>query len=228
MLNRRFDRILSIAILASVIVVCIGSVPNINPMIRQWLYVLEWVFTGIFTLEYIIRIKSARKPLRYVFSFFGLVDLVSTLPSYLALFLPVAHSFLVIRILRLLRIFRVLKLANYTAEANFLITALFASRRKISIFLVTVMSIVLVVSTVMYLVEGPENGFDSIPRAMYWAIVTITTVGYGDIAPHTVLGQVLASFLMLIGYTIIAVPTGILSSEMMKSKSCPSCGHKIE
>ncbi|MEI6806340.1 MAG: ion transporter [Myxococcaceae bacterium] len=226
-LYESFELILLCVILASVVAVCLESVTQIREQYGFWLSGLEWMFTVLFTVEYLIRIYMTQRRLEYVFSFYGLVDLMSTLPSYLAIVLPGAHSFLVVRILRLLRVFRILKLGSYMDEANYLTRALWASKRKIAVFLVGVMTIILVSATLMYLVEGPENGFDSIPRAIYWAIVTITTVGYGDISPHTFLGQILASGLMLVGYTIIAVPTGIISAEMGKTQICKTCGSNL-
>lgn len=227
--GRAFDIVLLWAVVISVAAVCLDSVVAVREQYGDWLRILEWTFTLLFTLEYSARILSARNRWQYVFSFYGLVDLLSTIPTYLSIFIPGAHSFLVVRILRLMRVFRILKLGNYTDEANYLVAALMASRRKITVFLLSVMTIILVAATLMYLIEGPENGFDSIPRALYWAIVTITTVGYGDISPHTVFGQILASGLMLVGYTIIAVPTGIVSAEMGKAhKTCQTCGSRVD
>lgn len=188
-LGKAFDIVLLWVIVMSVVAVCLESVADIREQYGFLLHGLEWIFTALFTFEYLARIFSAPKRLKYIFSFYGLVDLVATLPSYLAVVLPGAHSFLIIRILRLLRVFRILKLGSYMDEANYLTSALWASKRKISVFLLGTMTIILVSATVMYLVEGAENGFDSIPRSIYWAVVTITTVGYGDISPHTVVGQ---------------------------------------
>jgi voltage-gated potassium channel len=229
--GRAFDIILLWAIVISVVAVCLDSVVAIREQYGDWLRILEWAFTLMFTVEYVARILSAHDRWQYAFSFYGLVDLFSTIPTYLSILLPSTHSLLAVRILRLMRVFRILKLGNYTHEANYLMAALLASRRKITVFLLSVLTIILVAATLMYLIEGPENGFDSIPRALYWAIVTITTVGYGDISPHTVLGQMLASVLMLVGYTIIAVPTGIVSAEMRKSHhhaACKNCGEKLD
>jgi voltage-gated potassium channel len=195
------------------------------------LRVVEWGFTLLFTFEYALRLLAVRAPLRYAASFFGIVDLLAILPSYTSLFLPGAHSLLVIRALRLLRIFRVLKLARYSSESRQLVRALRASRAKITVFLGAVLSLALVLGTVVYWVEGPDRGFTSIPRAMYWAIVTMTTVGYGDIAPQTVIGQTVAAGVMILGYAIIAVPTGIVSAELTQQRHeelnallCPECG----
>lgn len=227
--GRAFDIVLLWAVLISVAAVCLDSVVAVREQYGDWLRILEWAFTLVFTLEYMARIFSAKDRWQYAFSFYGLVDLFSTIPTYLSIFIPGAHSFLVVRVLRLMRIFRILKLGNYMSEANYLSNALIASKRKIAVFLLSVMTIIMIAATLMYLIEGPENGFDSIPRAIYWAIVTITTVGYGDISPHTVFGQILASGLMLVGYTIIAVPTGIVSAELGKTaKTCQTCGSKVE
>jgi voltage-gated potassium channel len=185
----------------------------------------------MFTLEYLARLWTVPNKRKYVFSFFGLVDLMSILPAYLGLFFGGSHSFIVIRTIRLLRIFRILKLSQFVGEGQNLVTALKASRYKVIVFLFTVVTTVIIMGTVMYMVEGPENGFTSIPRGIYWSIVTMTTVGYGDIAPRTDLGQMLASLLMIMGYGVIAVPTGIVSAEMVSMKSreklstqlCPHC-----
>ncbi|MES2504224.1 MAG: ion transporter [Myxococcota bacterium] len=234
-LGKFFDIVLLVTILGSVLVVCLDSVREIRLEHGLMLRRAEWVFTLLFTLEYLGRVISVRKPLAYIFSFYGLVDLVAVLPTYLAVIVPSAHSLLVVRIFRMLRVFRILKLGPYLAEAQMLSAALRGSRRKILVFLLSVITIVLVAATLMYLIEGEENGFDSIPRAMYWAIVTVTTVGYGDISPHTVGGQCLASILMIVGYTIIAVPTGIVSSEFMRAQNkssddahCKTCGSALE
>jgi voltage-gated potassium channel len=191
----------------------------------------EWFFTLLFTAEYAVRLWCTRTPLRYARSFFGVVDLISILPTYLSLVLYGAQALLTVRALRLLRIFRILKLGQYTSEASHLGHALSRSRQKITVFLAVVATLVLVLGSLMYLVEGPGNGFTSIPRAVYWAIVTLTTVGYGDITPHTVTGQVLASVVMILGYGIIAVPTGIVTVEMGRevvatsaARACRRCG----
>ena len=227
---KAFDIVLLIAIFLSVIVVLLDSVVSLNEKYGEIFYVLEWAFTILFTLEYILRIYSAKKPFKYIFSFYGVIDLLSILPTYLSAFLVGSHYLVVIRILRLLRVFRVLKLARFVGAADTLRTALRNSRAKIIIFMEVVLTIVVIVGSIMYLIEGPENGFDSIPKSIYWAIVTLTTVGYGDIAPNTPLGQILASMLMITGYAIIAVPTGIITTEMSKissnkiqQKECSSC-----
>ncbi len=213
--GRRFDVILLWLIVLSIAVVMLESVSSINNEHGFFLYNIEWVFTILFTLEYIGRIISIKKPFKYIFSFFGIVDLLSILPSYLGLFLFTGpNSFTTLRILRLIRIFRVLKLIGFLKEARFLKRSLIASRDKITVFLLAVFMVVTIMGTVMYIIEDPSSGFDSIPRSIYWAIVTLTTVGYGDISPQSELGQLLASMIMLIGYAIIAVPTGIVSSEM--------------
>lgn len=212
--GRLFDLALIIAILASVGVVVVDSVGSLAARHGTLLDVLEWMFTFLFTVEYVARLSSVRHPLRYATSFFGIVDLVAILPSYLALFVPEANLLLDVRILRLLRVFRIFKLAAYVGEFRSLGEALAASRRKILIFLSIVLMIVLLMGTLMYVVEGPAHGYTSIPVAMYWAVVTMTTVGYGDIAPQTDLGRLVASVMMLLGWGIIAVPTGIVSAEM--------------
>jgi voltage-gated potassium channel len=224
-----FDIILLIAILLSVATVMLESVESIALLYGEELRIIEWTFTVLFTLEYIARIISIGKPLKYVFSFYGIIDLISLIPTYLGIFITGTHTLAVIRSIRLLRVFRILKLAQFISEANVLIRALKASRPKIVVFLFALLSLTFILGTMMYLIETPENGFTSIPRSIYWAIVTLTTVGYGDIAPQTVLGQTLASFIMIIGYAIIAVPTGIVGAEIAKTsinlntQSCPSC-----
>lgn len=228
--GRLFDLVLILSIALSVLAVMLDSVSEIKQAYGQELYAIEWFFTILFTIEYFLRIFAVRYPLYYVTSFFGVVDLLAIAPTYLSLLIPGSQYLLVIRLLRVLRIFRVLKLAKYLGEANMLMSALAASRRKIAVFLFTVMTIVIVVGSLMYLVEGEENGFTSIPRSVYWAIVTITTVGYGDISPRTGLGQMLASLLMILGYGIIAVPTGIVTVEIARASDeryemrvCPGC-----
>lgn len=212
--GRLFDVLLITAILASVGVVIVDSVGSLAARHGALLDVLEWMFTFLFTVEYAARLSCVRHPLRYATSFFGIVDLLAILPSYLVLFIPEANLLLDVRILRLLRVFRIFKLAAYVGEFRALGAALAASKRKILIFLSIVLMIVLLMGTLMYVVEGPEHGYTSIPVAMYWAVVTMTTVGYGDIAPQTDLGRLVASVMMLLGWGIIAVPTGIVSAEM--------------
>lgn len=213
--GKRFDVLLLVAILFSVLAVMLESVSAISEAFGEELRILEWFFTLLFTIEYFARIYVIKKKLRYVTSFFGLVDLLSIIPTYLSLFFAGTHTLLVIRSLRLLRVFRVMKLVRYLEEAGNLSNALKASKAKIMVFLGTVFILVVLVGTVMYLIEGPEHGFTSIPTSIYWAVVTLTTVGYGDIAPETVMGQALAAVIMIMGYGIIAVPTGIVSAEMV-------------
>jgi voltage-gated potassium channel len=216
---KAFDVILIIAILTSVAVVMLDSVSRFQAQYGELLIRLEWIFTILFTIEYALRLMTARDVRRYAFSFYGLVDLFSVLPTYLGLILPGGQYLIVIRILRVLRIFRVLKLAQYVGEANLLTQALRESRYKITVFVFTVMTIVAVVGSLMYLIEGPESGFTSIPRGVYWAVVTLTTVGYGDIAPASAVGQGLAAVVMIMGYGIIAVPTGIVTAELVQASS---------
>jgi voltage-gated potassium channel len=224
-----FDILLLWAILLSVATVMVESVESIRTLYGTELKVIEWTFTIFFTLEYFARIIAIGKPLKYIFSFYGIIDLISIIPTYLGLFISGTHTLSIIRSIRLLRVFRILKLVQFISEANVLIAAFKASRAKIIVFLFAVLSLTFILGTLMYLIETPEAGFTSIPRSIYWAIVTLTTVGYGDIAPQTVLGQTLASLIMIIGYAIIAVPTGIVGSELAKTKtntntqSCPQC-----
>jgi voltage-gated potassium channel len=230
--GKAFDVALIVAIMLSVLVIMLESVAAYRQEYGTALRVLEWVFTGLFTLEYLLRLYSVGRPLSYARSFFGIDDLVSVLPTYLSLFFVGAQSLLVIRAIRLLRIFRVLKLAHYLGEADVLRQALFASRPKITVFLIAVLNIACIMGALMYLIEGEASGFNNIPVSMYWAIVTMTTVGFGDIAPKTPQGQFLAAILMLMGYGIIAVPTGIVGAEIAKAgrakpvsnQACPACG----
>jgi voltage-gated potassium channel len=231
--GRLFDILLIIAIFASVLVVMLESVDRMRLAYGPLLYNLEWLFTILFTIEYALRLIVVRRPLRYARSFFGIVDLLSIIPTYLSLFVGGLQTLLVIRVFRLLRLFRVFKLVHYVAEANVLVRALHASRPKITVFLGAVLSITTIAGALMYLVEGPEAGFTSIPKGMYWAIVTLTTVGFGDITPLTPLGQALASLLMILGYGVIAVPTGIVSVELARAtnppaltQACPTCGRE--
>jgi voltage-gated potassium channel len=224
-----FDLALLVAIGISIAVVMLESVEPYRSAHIVLLRNFEWTFTILFTLEYIVRLLCVRRPWRYAFSLLGIIDLFAFLPGYLSLLTPSANYLLTIRVLRLLRVFRILKLAHYLDEGQILITALRGSRRKITVFVFTVFTIVLIVGTLMYLIEGPENGFDSIPHGVYWAIVTLTTVGYGDITPHTLLGRALACFIMIMGYGIIAVPTGIFSVELHQAaqarnaRTCSNC-----
>lgn len=215
--GKLFDVVLLFVILASILIVLLESVKSINADYSDTFDVLEWVITILFSLEYIARIICVQKPFRYIFSFYGIIDLLSTIPKYLSLFFAGAHSLAALRGLRLLRVFRILKITRYVGASTNLTSALIASRAKIVVFLFAVLIISIIVGTLMYLVEGEEAGFSSIPRSIYWCIVTLTTVGFGDIAPQTPLGQLIASFLMILGYGIIAVPTGIVSAEYSKS-----------
>lgn len=236
--GKTFDLVLIAAILLSVAAILVDSIPSVHLRFKDTLKWVEWSFTLVFTLEYLVRIYCSPNPRRYIFSFYGLVDLLSILPSYIGLVYPAARHFIVLRILRVLRIFRILKLIRYMGEANLLFRALNAARRKIFIFLFWVMTIVVVFGALMFIIEGPANGFTSIPRSIYWAVVTITTVGYGDITPHTPLGQAIASLAMLTGYAIIAVPTGIISAELFAEvqhsksnrvcKHCARVGHDLD
>ncbi len=236
--GKAFDVALLISIVVSVLAVMLESVAAVRASHGFALDVVEWVFTVLFTVEYVLRIVAVRRPILYVGSFFGIVDLLATLPTYLSLLFPGAESLLVIRGLRLLRIFRVFKLGRFLGEASVLQRALATSRHKIAIFLGTVVILVTILGAAMYLIEGPENGFTSIPIAIYWAIVTMTTVGYGDLAPQTVAGQALAALVMVLGYSILAVPTGIVTAEIVEeavgrkvsTRGCPSClseGHTM-
>ena len=230
--GKGFDVLLIISILLSVVVVMLDSVQYYNNKYGDILYIMEWIFTLLFTVEYFLRIYCINKPLIYMRSFFGIIDILSIIPTYISIFFPASRYLSIIRILRVLRIFRVLKLIFYIGEANILMDALVSARRKIIVFLFFIFTLATIIGSVMYLVEGEANGFTSIPRSIYWAIVTITTVGYGDISPQTALGQFLASFAMIIGYATIAVPTGIISAEYstMKQKFnntvCPDCGNE--
>jgi voltage-gated potassium channel len=228
-LGKFFDVGLLATIFVSVIAVMLESVADIRARYGAVLHTLEWAITASFTLEYVLRLISVERPARYARSFFGLVDLLSILPSYLSLLLPGSQSLLVVRALRLLRIFRIFKLSRFLGEANVLRQALRASSRKVLVFIGTVVVIVTIVGAAMFVIEGPEHGFTSIPHSMYWALVTMTTVGYGDIAPETTLGKLLASVVMLTGYGIIAIPTGIVTAELVglgrppTTRSCPHC-----
>ncbi|MCE9684873.1 ion transporter [Shewanella sp. AS16] len=230
--GRYFDLALILCIVLSVALVFLDTIRSINQEYSQLIRGLEWVFTVIFTLEYGLRLYSSTKPLAYARSFYGVVDLLSILPSYLAIFIPGANVTLVIRVLRLFRIFRVLKLLRYLSEGNVLLKAILQSGRKVFIFFFSVSLIIMVLGAIMYVVEGPVNGFSSIPKSIYWTVVTITTVGYGDITPKTNLGQAIAAFTMLLGYSIIAIPTGILtveiSQEMNRSRDLRRCSNCLK
>lgn len=219
--GRLFDLTLIWLIIFSVCVVLIGSVDTVQDRFGIELKWLEWFFTGIFSVEYCARLWCAPRPFGYVRSFYGIVDLLAILPSYLALFVPGLHVLIDVRVLRLLRLFRLLKLTAYVVEYASLARALYASRRKIFVFLSFVAMVVLIMGTIMYVVEGPENGFTSIPISVYWAIMTMTTVGFGDIVPHSDLGRVVSSIMMLLGWGILAVPTGIVSAEFVSQKEQP-------
>ena len=217
--GKLFDIVLLIVILYSVVIVMLESIPRIDENYHDFLNISEWAVTILFTIEYILRIVCIRKPGKYIFSFFGIVDLLSTIPKYLSFFVVGSQYITAFRALRLLRVFRILKLVRYVGESNNLLRALRASRAKIFIFVFFVLIISVLLGTIMYLVEGPEHGFNSIPHSVYWTIVTLTTVGYGDISPETGVGQLIATFIMIIGYGIIAVPTGIVTVEYSKQRS---------
>ncbi|WP_143962892.1 ion transporter [Litoribacter populi] len=230
--SKAFDVVLLILILGSVVVAMLDSVAGYRLVYGDLFYILEWVFTILFTIEYLLRLWLTRRVAGYVFSFYGIVDFLAILPAFLSLIIVDTQFLVVVRALRLLRVLRILKLGRYMMEATQLREALWASRRKIQIFIGSVVTIVLVMGTIMYIVEGPEAGFTSIPTSMYWAIVTLTTVGYGDIIPITPVGKFMSSFIMLLGYGIIAVPTGIVTAEMSAQMykrrgeelvDCPSC-----
>lgn len=229
--GKGFDVLLIIAILMSVMAVMLESVTYVKAQYGSWLIGAEWFFTLAFTIEYALRLVAVRHPWRYATSFYGVVDLLSIIPTYLSVLIPGINSLLVIRILRILRVFRVLKLFRYMSEAEMLVQALKSGRRKVMVFLYSVITIVVVFGSIMYLIEGPANGYTSIPKSIYWAIVTLTTVGYGDISPSTPIGQFIASAVMITGYAIIAVPTGIYTAELANqiriqrdARGCPGCG----
>ncbi len=231
-LAKAFDLILIFSIFCSVISVMLSSIDDMQQQYSQIFFYIEWFFTLLFTIEYILRLICVRKPWLYCRSFFGIVDFLSIIPTYLSFLFPSVKYMLVVRIFRLLRVFRILKLSEYLGEAQVLLSALSKSRHKILVFLYTVVTLVVIFGSLMYVVEGGDAGFTSIPQSVYWAIVTMTTVGYGDIAPQTTFGQIIASFMMIMGYGIIAVPTGIYSSELLKAnkmarinnEACPDCG----
>lgn len=230
--GKLFDIILLIVILASIVLVMLESVKSIDAKYHNFLNISEWVITFLFSLEYIARIISVKKPFKYIFSFYGIIDLLSTIPKYLSLFFIGSHSLVAIRALRLLRVFRILKLARYIGETNNFVRALKASRARIFVFISFILILCTILGTIMYLIEDDSSGFTSIPESVYWAIVTLTTVGYGDIAPVTPIGQFIASIVMILGYAIIVIPTGIITSEIVKdslknvhtnTQSCPNC-----
>ncbi|MGZ8412012.1 MAG: ion transporter [Gemmatirosa sp.] len=236
--GRAFDLALIVLVLLSVAIVSLETVSGLSAGAYRALRAAEWTLTALFTIEYVLRLIAVRRPLAYMTSFFGMVDALAILPTYVSLVFPGAQALLVVRVLRLLRVFRVLKLSRYLSEAAVLARALRASARKIAVFLLTVSTLVVVIGSLMFVVEGPEHGFTSIPTSMYWAVVTLTTVGYGDISPKTPLGQLLASAVMILGYGIIAVPTGIVTAELTQGRAhpvsgqaCPSCtaeGHDVD
>ena len=231
--SEMFDVVLLFMIFGSIFVAILDSVASLRAQFGEYFLLMEWIFTALFTIEYFLRVWLSRKPSGYIFSFFGLVDLLAILPTYLSFFVLNSQLFTVVRALRLLRVIRILKLGRYVAEAEYLTKSLKSSSHKILIFIGFVITIVLIMGTFMFIIEGPEHGFTSIPVGMYWAIVTLTTVGFGDIYPVTPLGQLVSSLIMLLGYAIIAVPTGIVSSEMASQKrkdeklqennTCPKC-----
>ena len=216
--GKLFDLVLLFVIIASIVLVMLESVKSIDSKYHDLLNILEWVVTILFSLEYIARIITVNKPIKYITSFYGIIDLLSTIPKYISLIFAGTHALVALRALRLLRVFRILKLARYLGASNNLLQALKASRAKISVFLFAVIIAAIILGTIMYLVEGEENGFTNIPKSVYWCIVTLTTVGFGDIAPSTPLGQFIASLVMILGYGIIAVPTGIVSAEYTSQK----------
>lgn len=229
--GRTFDAILIVMIVLSVLVIMLDSVRAWHTMYAEAFEVIEWGFTILFTIEYLLRLYSMPNRWRYATSFFGIVDLLSILPGYLSLFIPNAQNLLIVRILRILRIFRILKLTRYLEQANFLLVAIKSSRQKIIVFFTFILTLVTISGALLYVVEGHENGFTSIPKSIYWAIVTFATVGYGDMTPKTPAGQFIASVVILLGYTVLAVPTGILSSELTRAHNdieqaieCPHCG----
>ena len=235
--GRAFDIGLLVSILVSVLAVMLESVTAIRREYGGVLRAVEWAITAVFTVEYVLRLMAVDRPWRYARSFFGVIDLLAVVPTYLTLVLPQAQPLIVVRAIRLLRVFRILKLAHFVGEGQQLIQALRASRRKITVFLGGIVTLVVISGTLMYIIEGEEHGFTSIPTSMYWAVVTMTTVGYGDIAPRTPLGRLLAAALMILGYAIIAVPTGIVSVElantgrMVSRQACPACsaeGHDVD
>ncbi|MEI6948904.1 ion transporter [Paraflavisolibacter sp. H34] len=244
--GKLFDIVLLWIIVLSVIVVILESMPGLNRQYQQLFYIVELIFTGLFTVEYLLRVLVSPRPFKYIFSYLGIIDLLSVLPFYLGLIVPGYHYFMVLRLLRMLRVFRILRLFRFVRESEYLFQALKASMYKVIVFILFVVTLVILLGTIMYVVEGPSHGFTSIPNSIYWTIVTITTVGYGDITPETGLGKWIASLIMLCGYAIIAVPTGIVTVEMVRhrpggkvcnecrhdnpsdARYCNFCGHKLE
>lgn len=233
--GKLFDIILLVVILYSIIIVMMESVPRLDNRFHDFFNISEWVVTILFSIEYGLRLICIKRPSKYIFSFFGIIDLLSTIPKYLSFFFVGSQYFTAFRALRLLRVFRILKLVRFVGESNNLARAIKSSKTKIFVFVFFVLIVSVLLGTIMYLVEGPEHGFNSIPHSVYWTIVTLTTVGYGDISPETPLGQFIATFIMIIGYGIIAVPTGIVSAEYVAAKqhdndegrSCPNCSAEI-
>ena len=239
--GRGFDIALIILILTSVLTIILDSVADISQQYGEQLVTAEWIFTALFTIEYVLRIFCIHRPFKYIASFYGLIDLLAILPSYISLFIPGSHYLQIVRILRVLRIFRVLKLVRFINQSNMLLNALLASRFKITIFLFTISTLLVVFGSTMYLIEGPENGFTNIPISIYWAVVTLTTVGFGDITPKTDFGRTISAVVMIIGYAIIAVPTGIFTDELSREMNrqndsldlriclkCRKTGHEVE
>ena len=238
--GKLFDILLLITIVSSVVAVMLESIDSIHQQYGNLLRIFEWIVTILFTIEYFLRIYAVNRPLKYIFSFMGIIDLLAIIPTYLIFIFPAAHFFTVVRSIRLIRVFRVFKLSHYLRGAHTMQIALRSSRPKIVVFLLSVMILVIVLGTLMYIIEGSSDtkGFDNIPNSIYWAIVTLTTVGYGDVFPATALGKVVASFIMILGYGIIAVPTGIVTSEFARRKkekistqACPDCtteGHEVD
>jgi voltage-gated potassium channel len=232
--GKAFDVALLLFIVASITVVMLDSMPSLHKRYGNLFLQLEWIFTILFTIEYLLRLLCLKRPWLYMISFLGVIDLMAIIPSYMSIFFAGAQSLLVLRSLRLLRIFRIFRLTHFLSEMKFMGSAMRASMKKIAIFMLVVLALVIILGSVMYLVEGAENGFESIPDSIYWAIVTITTVGYGDISPVSPLGKFIASIIMFIGYGIIAVPTGIVTTEMALAirtkgehqETCPSCGRE--
>jgi voltage-gated potassium channel len=231
--ERAFDVAVIVAIVLSVLVVMLDSVASLNVRYARAFAIAEWVFTILFTIEYVLRLWSSERPGVYARSFYGVIDLVAIAPAYLAVLFPGGRFLVALRVLRVVRVFRILKLARYVQEASVLTQALRASRHKITVFISTVVTVVVAVGSLMYMIEGPANGFTSIPQSVYWAIVTMTTVGYGDVSPGTPVGKLLASALMIVGYGVIAVPTGIVTLELDRAargggpvRECPGCGTK--
>ena len=237
--GKLFDVVLLIAIIASIILVMLESIRSFDEKFHTFLNISEWIITILFSIEYIARVITVKKPFKYIFSFYGIIDFLSTIPKYISLIFGGIHALAALRALRLLRVFRILKLARYLGASNMLTTALKASRAKISVFLFAVLIVCIIFGTLMYLIEGESSGFSSIPVSVYWCIVTLTTVGFGDIAPVTPIGQLIAAVIMILGYGIIAVPTGIVSAEYtsqnkpkndiekpkvhLNSQSCSNC-----